>query len=339
MATLSDVAALAGVSISAVSRVLSNAPSARVSADTRSRIEQAAQSLGYRPNFAARALKFSRSEVVALIVPDLTNAVFSELMRGVEDEAHERGYLVLLARAEGLRSGGDAIRRLIGEGRVDGVLMQVGDSTSDDDLRPLLDGDAPTVFVNSRQEGHTGSVILPDALAARIAVGHLAELGHRDIGFINGVPRADSARRREQGFLSQMADEHLTVRDRWVTRLGYEPAQGRAALGVIADAGPMPSAIVVANVNAALGVLLEARVRGIRVPEELSIVAIHDAWPAENTWPPLTAVRMPLYELGRLSMTAIYERLTAGVTADRVVDAALPELVARESTIRLPSKS
>jgi LacI family transcriptional regulator len=87
VSTLSDVAALAGVSVSAVSRVLSNAPSSRVSRSTRQRIEDAARELDYHPNFAARALKFSRTNAVALIVPDLTNAIFSELMRGVEEEA------------------------------------------------------------------------------------------------------------------------------------------------------------------------------------------------------------------------------------------------------------
>ncbi len=98
MATLSDVAAAAGVSISAVSRVLSDAPSSRVSATTRQRIFAAAEELDYRPNFAARALKSARTNVIGLVVPDLTNAIFAELMRGVEDEAHSRDYVVLLAR-------------------------------------------------------------------------------------------------------------------------------------------------------------------------------------------------------------------------------------------------
>ena len=109
MSTLSDVAALAGVSISAVSRVLSDAPSARVSAETRERIHAAAKQLDYRPNFVARALKFSRTNVIALVVPDLTNALFTELMHGVEEEAARRGYMVLLARAEGMPEGEESI--------------------------------------------------------------------------------------------------------------------------------------------------------------------------------------------------------------------------------------
>src|SRR3954470_2414970 len=178
MATLSDVAARAGVSISAVSRVLSDAPSARVSQQTRQRIHEAANELGYRPNFAARALKFARTNVVGLVVPDVTNAIFSELMRGVEDEAHRRGYMVLLARAESMHEGDDAIPRLIGEGRVDGALVQVGDNMRREDLHSLLEGSLPVVFVNSVHPQSAGSVVLDDERGMRLGTQHLIDLGH-----------------------------------------------------------------------------------------------------------------------------------------------------------------
>jgi LacI family transcriptional regulator len=332
MATLSDVAARAGVSISAVSRVLSNAPSARVSGETRRRIQEAAAELGYRPNFAARALKFSRTNVVALVVPDLTNAIFTELMRGVETRAHELGYMVLLARAESIEPGSEAIARLIGEGRVDGVLVQVGDAMDEDDLRSLLDGGVPAVLVNSRRSGHLGSVILDDASASRVAVEHLVELGHTRIALVNGLTTTDSAERRGAGFRAAMEAAGLPVPEELVTNFGYEPRQGRDAMRTLAQLAERPTAIVVANVNAAIGLLLEARILGLHVPEELSIVAVHDAWTAENTWPPLTTVRMPLFELGQLGMTAMVERITSGVVTDLVVGDPAPALVVREST-------
>ncbi|MET4783240.1 LacI family DNA-binding transcriptional regulator [Glaciihabitans sp. UYNi722] len=331
MATLSDVALLAGVSISAVSRVLSDAPSARVGADTRARIRAAAVELDYRPNFAARALKFSRTNVIALVVPDLTNAIFTDMMRGVEEEAIERGYMVLLARAEGMRAGGDSIKRLIGEGRVDGVLVQVGDNVSAEDLAALLAGKVPAVIINSAQKGHIGSVALPDSAAAEIAVQHLAGLGHRRIAFLNGSPRNYTAVHRLAGFEASMKRAGLRVDPALLTTLGYQPRQGREGLRHVLEAPSPPSAIVVANVNAAIGALSEARALGIRVPEDLSIVAIHDSWTAENTWPPLTTVRMPLYELGRQAMAAISDRLSAGTVKDVIVSEP-PVLIVREST-------
>ncbi len=332
MSTLSDVAALAGVSISAVSRVLSNAPSSRVSGATRQRIEDAARELNYHPNFAARALKFSRTNVVALVVPDLTNAIFSELMRGVEEAAADLGYMVLLARAESMQPASATMVKLVGEGRVDGVLVQVGDNTTSEDLAGILDGRVPAVLINSRREDHVGSVILPDEAGIAVAVGHLVGLGHTRIGLVNGLPTTDSAQRRRVGFDRAMAAAGLPVDPRFVTSLGYDPKQGREAMRVFAALPERPTALVVANVNAALGLLVESRTLGVRVPDDVSIVAIHDAWTAENAWPPLTTVRMPLYELGKLSMAAIFDRIRFEAIDDIVVIEPAPELIVREST-------
>jgi LacI family transcriptional regulator len=332
MATLSDVAARAGVSISAVSRVLSDSPDSRVTPATRQRIEDAARDLDYHPNFTARALKRSRTQVVALVVPDLTNAIFAELMRGVEETAHELGYMVLLARAESMRPVGPAIAKLVGEGRVDGVLLQLGDAASGDVLEPVLTQNVPLVLVNSRRDGFVGSVTLPDGAASRIAVEHLRSLGHTAIAHIGGLPSTDSAERRAQGFSAALLAAGLPQHPAFVTRLGYEPRQGREALRRLLALPDRPSAIVVANVNAAMGVLAEARSLGVRVPEELSIVAIHDAWTAENSWPPLTTINMPLYDLGRLSMTALVERISSGRSTDSVAQESALRLVIREST-------
>jgi LacI family transcriptional regulator len=305
-----------------------------VNGATRERIENAARQLDYHPNFAARALKFSRTNVVALVVPDLTNAIFSELMRGVEEAAAELGYMVLLARAESLQPASATMAKLVGEGRVDGVLVQVGDNTTPEDLAGILDGRVPAVLINSRREDHVGSVILPDEAGVAVAVRHLVELGHTAIGLVNGLPTTDSAARRRTGFDQAMAAAGLAVTAELVTALGYDPQQGRAAMRILAALPERPTALVVANVNAALGLLVEARALGIRVPDDLSIVAIHDAWTAEIAWPPLTTVRMPLYELGKVSMTAIFDRIRSETIDDVVVTGPAPILVPRQSTAR-----
>ena len=332
VSTLSDVAAHAGVSISVVSRVLSNAPSARVSVETRARIHSAAAELEYRPNFAARALKSSRTHVIALVVPDLTNAIFTELMRGVEEEAMAREYMVLLSRAEGIPQAEEAIPRLVGEGRVDGVLVQVGDNMREEDLKVLLSGRVPALLINSTHRGHVGSVALEDERAARMATEHLVSLGHRRIALINGLPQSGTADRRHAGFLAAMNDAGLDVPDELVTTCGYESDEGGAALRELAAMDERPTAIVVANMNAAYGVLVEARALGIRVPEELSVIAIHDAWTAASTWPPLTTIKLPLYELGKAALGALVDRISFGTVEDIVVRDPAPKLIIREST-------
>lgn len=314
-ATLSDVAARAGVSISAVSRVLANAPSARVRPETRERIEQAAQELGYRPNFAGRALKLARSRVLALVVPDVTNAIFSELMRGVEDAAIDHDHVVLLGRSEDMQPGGSMITKLVGERRVDGVLLQLRDEASRADAAALLrDGEqqggrSAVVFINSLQDRRAGSVSLPDEQAAAVATRSLVALGHTAIGFLGGLPTAFTAQAREDGFRRLMAEAAVPVRSSWVTDLGYTADQGRQALRKVWSRSRRPTAVVVANLNAAIGVLAEARALGISVPSELSVVALHDAWTAEHTAPALSTVRMPLYQLGRAAVEQLISEL------------------------------
>lgn len=332
MATLSDVAALAGVSISAVSRVLSDSPATRVRPETRDRIHAAALQLDYRPNFAARALKLARSNVIALIVPDLTNAVFTELMQGVQQGAFGRDYMVLLGRAEDIQPGGDTIGRLIGEGRVDGMLVQLGTDADRDSVESVLNAKAPVIFINSIEPGHLGAVALDDDAGARVATQHLIERGHTRIALAGGTITTFTAQRRERGFRAAMADAGLPVPEQFVTSFGYLPADGRQALRALMALSEPPTALFVANVNAAIGALAEARALGVRIPEDLSVVAMHDAWTAENTWPPLTTVKMPLRELGARAVESLYTRLKGGELDDVVVGDPAPELILREST-------
>lgn len=335
MATLGDVAERAGVSVSAVSRVLSNHPSARVSQATRRRILEAAQELRYRPNFAGRALKSARTRVIGLVVPDLTNALFADLLRGVEEEARERDYMVVLERSDNLSVGGEVIGRLIGEGRVDGMIVQVGDGVQPAGLSGIVGSSTPLVLINAVYEGHVGSVVLDDVEGARLATSHLIRRGHERIALANGLRRSYTARQRGLGFRAALAEAGLPPPDRaYVTRLGYTPADGQAALIRLVELPEPPTGVVVANVNAAVGLLAQARAAGIRVPRDLSVVSVHDSWTAENTWPPLTAVRMPFYAMGRTAVRTVIARIETGLmTEERVSDPA-PELVVRESTAR-----
>lgn len=331
MAKLSDVAARAGVSVSAVSRVLSGDPAARLSEATRERVRKAAAEVGYHPNFAGRALKLARTDVIALVVPDVTNSLFTELTRGVEDEAVARGCLMLLARSEDMQPGGTMFDRLLGEGRVDGIVLQPRDGADPETLAATIGERAPLVTIHQRIPG-AGSVIVPDALAARGATEHLLALGHRRIGFAGGLAASPTAQRRASGFLEAMSGAGDGVDLSLVTWHGYSEANGRTALSELLARPKPPSAVVAANVNAAVGVLAQAREEGLAVPDDLSVIAVHDAWTAEHTWPPLTCVRMPLYELGRTAVGALTEVIAGRAIAHTVVDDPGPVLVERAST-------
>ncbi|RRR95620.1 LacI family DNA-binding transcriptional regulator [Glycomyces terrestris] len=331
MAKLSDVAARAGVSVSAVSRVLSGDPAARLSEATRERVRRAAAEVGYHPNFAGRALKLARTDVIALVVPDVTNALFTELTRGVEDEAVARGCVMLLARSEDMQPGGPMFDRLLGEGRVDGIVLQPRDGADPAALAEAVGERAPLVTIHQEIPG-AGSVVVPDALAARRATEHLIALGHRRIGFAGGLSASPSARRRADGFLAAVLEAGLPAEPGLVTWRGYREADGRASAAELLARREPPTAVVAANVNAAVGVLAQARAQGFAVPRDLSVVAIHDAWTAEHTWPPLTCVRMPLYELGRTAVALLAEVAAGRPVAHRAVEDPAPALVERAST-------
>jgi len=333
MATLNDVAAAAGVSVSAVSRVLADSPTARVSDATRGRIKAAAKELGYRPNFAARALKSSVTRVVGLVIPDLTNALFTEVVGGVESTAEAKGYMTLLARAEGIGASESKVSRLIGEGRVDGVILQVDESMSQDEFQRLVDANLPLIFVNSAHRGHAGSVCFDDAAAAELATRHLLDLGHRRIGLVGGLRTTETARRRHEGYVRALGRAGVGPSDELATWTGYQPGQGAEGLRQLMALPEPPSAVVVSNINAALGALAAARQLEIHVPEDLSIISLHDSWTAETTWPPLTTVRLPWAELGAAAVEQLMSRIETGSAEDVVITSPAPRLMLRSSTL------
>lgn len=330
MVKISDVAALAGVSASAVSRVLSGDTTLRVAPATRERVVAAARELRYVPNHAARSLRTSLSRTIALVVPDVTSAVFAELASGAEGEAASRGLAIVLARAERLTDGSDWMQQMVGEARIDGVILQLPDTPSDMDLGSMAIGSTPIVVINSIDHGPLNTVVLDDAAGIGAAVGHLLSAGHTQIGFIGGHQNSATGRRREAGFRQAIAEAGLVVRSEWVTNFGYSGADGRAAMEALAGREYLPTAIVVANLNAALGVLAEIHARELRVPTDISIVALHDVWYADATWPPITTVRMPLSELG----AAAVARLMGGDSNISHITVRSPEpvVIVRQST-------
>lgn len=329
MARLVDIAAAAQVSAGLVSRVLNNDPAARATDETRERIQRVASELGYRPHYAARALKNARTNTISLVVPDLTNAMFTELMRGVEERAHRRGYTVLLGRSESLTDQGQ-ISRLLDEGRVDGFILQGRDDETTESLTRLV-GTAPVVLVNARVDSRPGSVMIDDRAAARVATNFLLAQGHRRIGLVNGLRTSLTARLREEGYRGALKDAGIRFLASRVTHRGYAVDTAGPAVDAIMSATHPPTALLVANVNAALGVLTHARHLGYVVPDDLSVIGIHDPWTADHTWPPLTTVRLPLYDLGVQAVETLHARLTGAEPVDVVVTTVPPRVVERAS--------
>jgi LacI family transcriptional regulator len=336
VATLTEIAERAGVSVSVASRVLNGDPVVRVREETRQRVLQAAKDLNYSANYAGRALRMARSRALALIVPGVSSPLFADLLAGAEEAADAADYTLLIGRSDRVTVGGDTIRRLVGEGRVDGFVLQRSDDLSDQALENLVANDARIVLVTSRTPGRRGSVILDDVAGARVATEHLISLGHTRIALVGGIPSSDIGRRREQGYALALHDAGLRRRESLVRRLGYSPEQAADAIDSLLDGSPRPTGIVVANVNGAIGALTALRRHGVEVPGDMSLVAYHDEWVAEHTWPPLTTVKMPYYEVGVQAVRSLVAQLAGKPSEDIVVRDPPPLLVTRSSTVPPP---
>src|SRR5258708_512055 len=200
--TLSDVATLARVDRSVVSRVINDDPNLNIRPQTRQRVLDTIKKLDYRPNAAARSLRTARAFMFGLFIPDFANPVYAEIIKGAEIAAGNLGYALMTASSAGVRLGRDHYIDLLAQGRVDGMLF-AGDE-SGHDLERFRALRLPWVLVNRRIEGSRRYVILDDELGSKLAVEHLIALGHRSIPPPPGPGTAAPARRRRAGYESAM---------------------------------------------------------------------------------------------------------------------------------------
>lgn len=317
--SLSDVAKRAEVSVSLVSRILSGDTTVRARPETQQRVHEVAAQLGYQPHGAARALRLSRAGALGLVVHEVSNPIHAEIIRGAQAAATAAGQVLLLSDAPELAANADAFAQLVGTGRIDGLMWQGSGEDYDDELVARAARQLPTVLVNSRPRAGVPALRLDDEAAARLAVEHLIGLGHRHIGYVGGRPGADLTERRYAGYLAALRDHDLPVRPEWTVEREWDAPAGHAAMAALLATDPRPTAVFVANVVVAVGALAAAREAGVAVPEQLSVIAVHDAWFVAHGAPPLTTVRLPLDRLGaeavRLLLSGEGSPVPAGTAA------------------------
>ncbi|MFI9595057.1 LacI family DNA-binding transcriptional regulator [Nonomuraea sp. NPDC052265] len=331
---LSAVAERAGVSVSLVSRILTGDANLRVREETRQRVLRAAAELKYVPQVSGRALRLARSGAIGLVVQDVSNPIHAEIIRGAQLATAAHGQVLLLADSTELSSRPEAFDRLIGEGRVDGLLWQSSGFASEEELSSRAAKLLPTILVNNRPRAGVQGIRLADEEAAALAVRHLIELGHRDIGFVGGSGATDISIRRFEGFTRTMRAHDLPVRPEWTVFKEWDAAAGHAAMSELLAVPKRPTAVFVANVVVCVGALAAARENGLAVPGDLSLVALHDTWFVEHGAPPLTTVRLPLRDLGRQAAELIIAGDLGGPDDGFLLTEPPPELVVRASTGR-----
>jgi LacI family transcriptional regulator len=298
MPTIADVAAHAGVGQGTVSRVLNGSPKVRDA--TRARVLESIQVLDYRPNPLARGLSRGRCQTLGVVVPFFTHASAVERVRGVAAALDESRYDLVLFNVESPVHRDQHLASITGRDRADGLLV-LSLPVPASELARLTGAGVPVVLVDADGEG-VPAVITDDVAGGQLATRHLAALGHRSIAFIGDDPANafgfTSSAQREEGYGSVLAEAGLGYRAELVRHGAHDRSVGEQLAGELLDQPDPPTAVFASSDAQALGVLAAAAARGLRIPEDLSVIGFDDI--EVSAYVGLTTVRQPLRESGEL---------------------------------------
>ncbi|WP_407310415.1 LacI family DNA-binding transcriptional regulator [Pseudomonas sp. nanlin1] len=329
MATIKDVAALAGISYTTVSHVLNK--TRPVSEPVRLKVEAAIAQLDYVPSAVARSLKAKSTATIGLLVPNSINPYFAELARGIEDYCERMGYCVILCNSDDDPDKQRNYLRVLLEKRVDGlVVASVG---SDDGLvESLATARTPLVIVDRALQGVEADLVCIDhEQGGYLATRHLLELGHRDIACINGPSDTRVAQMRLAGYRRALAEFSVAWNEARVLPSDFTgPAGYLAAAGLLDSA--RPTAIFAANDMIGMGALRAAAERGIAVPAQLSVIGFDDIQMCRYVYPALTSVGQSILQLGERAAARLLDRIAGRADAGASQQVIEPRLMVREST-------
>lgn len=328
--TLEDIARLSGVSRSTVSRVING--DENVHAETRQRVLDVIQQNNFHPNLAARRLAAGRTNVIGLVIPAGVGTIFSDpyfshLIQGVSAACNEKEYSVMLwlATPEYERR---MIRRILGSGLIDGVIVS---STVIDD--PIVDNlhssQMPFILIGRHPSLDIHSIDLDNLEGARAAATHLIQCGHRRIATITGPKNMTAGNDRLAGYRQALAENGLAFDENLVAEGAFTEASGYTAMQALLPL--RPAAVFAASDMMAAGALRAIREAGLRVPEDMALVGYDDVPIASQIDPPLTTIRQPIHEMGKLAVDLLIDILHRPQQSKRHL-VLQPELIIRQSS-------
>jgi LacI family transcriptional regulator len=326
--TIMDVAREAGTSYGTVSRVLNN--NANVADDTRKRVQEAVERLGYVPNQQARSLVGGQSQVIGLLVPGLDNGYLSAVVRGIDIEIAKAGYDLLLYTTHRSKEKEISYVRNIVQGLAEGLIVLLPTNT-EAYLEALAEQEFPYVFVDHEGiDDNSPSITVTNWQGAYDATTYLIELGHTRIGHITGRMELASGRDRLAGYQSALQERDIPYDAALVEEGDYLTPSGYAGARKLLALKDRPTAIFASNDSEAFGVMDAVLDCGLSIPEDISIVGFDDVPQASLVRPRLTTVKMPLEEMGRMATRTLLEHINDAERPGRRITLAT-ELIIRDS--------
>jgi LacI family transcriptional regulator len=334
--TIYDVAREAGVSMATVSRVVNSNPN--VKPQTRKKVFEAIERLGYRPNAVARGLASKKTTTVGVVIPDISNTIFSELARGIEDIANMYHYNIILCNADKKKDKEIRVINTLLEKQVDGLLF-MGGAVTDDHLQAFKTSSVPIVLCATTDDNDAfASVDINHEQAAFDAVDLLIQNGHRNIAMISGTLQ-DPANgyARHQGYKRALEAAGIPFRDDYVRVGNYRYESGLEVSKYFLELPDRPTAIFAATDEMAIGAMHTLLDNGVRVPEDMSIISVDNIRMASMVRPQLTTVAMPMYDIGAVSMRLLTKLMNKETKdASELMQVILPhELIHRNSVAHL----
>ncbi len=330
MSTIRDVAKLAGVAPITVSRVINN--DGYISVETRQKVEAAVKALDYIPNSLGPSLRSKRTQTLALVLSDITNPFWTTVARGVEDAANKRGYHIIIGNTDESPEKQEEYLLFLLKKQVDGFLFVPASYNASDILQKRR---VPFVVLDRRFPSSEVDVVRCDSFGGAYGLTeHLIKLGHRQIAIITGRQDHATACDRVDGYLKAFAEADINASQQvywgeFTQDSGYENTQK------VLETHPRPTAIFAANNFIAIGVMRALRDAGLRVPEDISVVAFDDLPAAITIDPFFTVAAQPAYEMGQMATELLLSRL-AGDSSRDYQEIVLPvEIIIRKSSAAL----
>ena len=333
--TLNDIAKIAGVSHTTVSRALKGHPN--LSPKTVERIRHIADELGYVPNTVARGLKTNRSRILGVIVRRIGDPYFTDVQRGIEDFLHQQDYRMIIASSKKSAEREAKIVQAMSEHRVDGVIM-CSAHMNPAQKEKLKKFGMPTVFINvPTDEADIFAVNHDDVQGGRSLVRHLIGLGHTQIAYLGHAHAGQTNLKRLEGFKQAMAQADLAINPAFLLQSEKgSPEEGLKAIRPLLHLDSPPTALVCYNDMLAIGAIRGLRAAGCRIPEDCSITGFDNVQMASFCDPPLTTWHQPRYEIGQQAANLMLDYLRcrdAGLDFPPMKKLITGELIVRQSTI------